>query len=297
VPDAAQPPVDAAADAPAEAGVQALRFVAVGDTGKGNQGQKDVAAGIATKCAKDGCDFVQLLGDNIYESGVTSTMDTEWQGRFVEPYANLSLEFWAVLGNHDYGGNGLGTEWGKGQNEIDYTAVSTKWRMPAAYWHRTVQNVEFFALDTNMQIFFQDGKQRTDVAAWLAASTATWKIALGHHPYLSNGKHGNAGSYDGIPLSGSNVKSFMDDVVCGKADLYLSGHDHDRQWHKSTCKGTELAVSGAGAATTTLGTKNETLFQADTLGFLYVRIAGKTLTAEFCDQTGKVEFTRTLTKP
>src|SRR5262245_29612578 len=41
-----------------------VRFAAVGDTGKGNDKQKAVAAAIASKCAKDGCDFVQLLGDN-----------------------------------------------------------------------------------------------------------------------------------------------------------------------------------------------------------------------------------------
>ena len=36
-----------------------LRFVAMGDTGKGNQGQKDVAAAIEKHCASRGCDFVQ----------------------------------------------------------------------------------------------------------------------------------------------------------------------------------------------------------------------------------------------
>ncbi len=65
---------------------------------------------MAKKCATDGCDFVQLLGDNIYDSGVGSTSDALWQSNFELPYAELDLPFWVVLGNHDYGGDGAGTE-------------------------------------------------------------------------------------------------------------------------------------------------------------------------------------------
>ncbi|MBK6692809.1 MAG: hypothetical protein IPG50_11450 [Myxococcales bacterium] len=42
----------------------------------------------------------------------------------------------------------------------------------------------------------QDNAQRADLAKWMAASTAAWKIAMGHHPKISNGPHGNAGKYD-----------------------------------------------------------------------------------------------------
>src|SRR5690606_20769826 len=130
-----------------------------------------------------------------------------------------------------------------------------------------------------------------------------WKIAVGHHPYLSNGPHGNAGDYDakfGVsipPINGKGVKSFFDEVVCGKVDLYLSGHDHSRQWLNESCKGTELAVSGAGAKATELPGKNATLFQSLELGFLYIVIDGKKLTAEFVDENGNVEFTHTMQKP
>src|SRR6185503_5688881 len=64
-----------------------VRFAAMGDTGKGNDGQKQVASAIEAKCAQSGCDFVQLLGDNIYESGATSVDDPEWQLKFEQPYA------------------------------------------------------------------------------------------------------------------------------------------------------------------------------------------------------------------
>jgi len=287
-------------DAECAVGSATVRVVAVGDVGQGNAGQLAVAQAIATKCATDGCDFVQLLGDNIYPSGVTSTDDPQWQSKFEIPYASVSLPFFAVLGNHDYGGNGAGNEFGKGQNEIDYTAVSTKWNLPAAYYRRTWSNVELFGLDTNMQVYGMDAAQRADVAIWLAESamdsSITWRIALGHHPYLSNGPHGNAGSYDG-GSGGAGVQSFMEDLVCGNVDLYLAGHDHSLQWITPTCAGTELAVSGSGASGTTLPGANPTRFQSVGLGFLYVVVDGGTLTAQFVDTSGVTLFSRTLVKP
>jgi hypothetical protein len=276
-----------------------VRFVAIGDAGKGNQGQLDVANAIAAKCAASGCDFVQLLGDNIYDSGVDSTTDPQWQEKFEIPYAAVDLPFFVVLGNHDYGGNGAGYEFGKGQNEIDYTAVSKKWRLPAAFYHHAIKHVEFFALDTNMAMYAMAGNQESTVPGWVAASTATWKIGFGHHPYRSNGPHGNAGDYDGVfipPADGSLVKNLIDAAFCGQVDIYLSGHDHTLQWLADTCDGTELIVSGAGASSTELEGNNPTHFQSLELGFLYVRIEGNTLTGEFIDTAGTVLFTRTLTK-
>ena len=303
-PPAAATPPTATPPPAAQPKPKAVRFVAFGDAGTGDNGQVKIANAVAAKCAKDGCDHVQLLGDNFYPSGTASVNDPIWQSHFETPYAAINLDFFAVLGNHDYGANGAGTDFPKGQNEVDYTAKSAKWKMPSAYYHFTKGDaggdVEFFALDTNKAFFGMAGDQKTDVASWIAASKATWKIALGHHPYKSNGPHGNAGSYDKLPIppvNGASVKSFLEDTVCGKVDLYLSGHDHSQQWLNESCKGTELAVSGAGAKTTELPGTNPSLFQSLALGFLYVVIEGKTLTCEFVDENGVVEFTHVMKKP
>ncbi|MBK9261664.1 MAG: metallophosphoesterase [Polyangiaceae bacterium] len=278
-----------------------VKFVAIGDTGKGNQGQYDVAAAMAKKCEADGCDFVQLLGDNIYDSGVDSTSDPQWQSKFELPYAALDLPFWVVLGNHDYGGDGAGTDFGKGKHEIDYTKISTKWKLPAAYYTRSEKHVDFFALDTNMAMFSQADNQKNDVPTWIAASKAQWKIALGHHPYLSNGKHGNAGEYEGLPfvpiVNGKGVKDLLDDVVCGKVDLYLCGHDHSMQWLQPKCgSNTELVISGAGASTSELKGGNPVHFESLDIGFFYVVIEDNVLTGQFYNAAGEVLFTRTITK-
>ncbi len=300
-------PTPDAGTPPAPESPKGIRFVALGDTGTGSSDQQKVGNTIAAVCKQRGCDFVQLLGDNLYQSGADSPDDPIFQTNFETPYAAVDLDFWVVLGNHDYGGNGLGTSFGKGKNEVDYTAKSKKWKLPSAYWHHVFTKaegtLEIFGLDTNMALFDQADQQKKDMTDWLAASTAGWKIAAGHHPYKSNGDHGNAGSYDEIggisipPVNGVNVKSYLEDKICGKVDLYLSGHDHSRQWLNESCKGTELAVSGAGAKATKLGGTNPSLFESLELGFLYIVIDGKTLTAEFVDESGKTEFTHTITKP
>ena len=171
---------------------------------------------------------------------------------------------------------------------------------------------EFFALDTNRSFWGPNGsgdtQTRADLTSWLGSSTATWKIALGHHPYKSNGPHGNAGNYDcrdvpglgcvAAPLftDGRHVKSFMDAVVCGRADVYLSGHDHSLQWLTPTCNGTQLIVSGNGASATTVDAKNPNYFQTTELGFIYIELNGRTFTGTFFGQTGNVLFTRSFTK-
>ncbi len=278
------------------------RFIAIGDAGKGTAEQWEVARAIESDCRARGCDFALMLGDNIYSSGASSVTDDQFRTKFEDPYRALAFPFYVVLGNHDYGGDGSGNEFWKGQVEVDYTARSKKWKLPGAYYRWTMVDSDLFALDTNMQMYQMDGAQHAAVAHWTSASSAPWKIAYGHHPYRSNGNHGNAGSYDGtagvVPWSGDGVKSFLDANICGKVDLYLSGHDHSRQWLTDTCGGsTELAVSGAGGSGGSLPGSNPARFQSGSTGFLAVSVEGNTLTAQFINAQAQVEFTRVLTKP
>ena len=100
-----------------------------------------------------------------------------------------------------------------------------------------------------------------------------------------------------VPVqNGAGVKSFFDDVVCGNAEMHLSGHDHSRQWLESTCKGTELVVSGAGATGTPVSGANKARFQSSALGFLYITADPTHLHAEFVNVAGETEFTRDLSK-
>lgn len=295
-----------------------LRFVAVGDTGKANAVQVDVAAAIRDQCAAEGCDFVLLLGDNLYPEGAEDVDDDVWQSAFEEPYQDIDLPFYAVLGNHDYGGkflfidvDGLGNQFERGPVEVAYSQHSDKWRMPATHYTMRQGPVGFVMIDTDSILWKnrRNGNQRTWWPGALAAmADAPWVFAVGHHPYRSNGDHGNAGDYQTLDISihldqldGEEVEEFMEDNVCGNVDLYLSGHDHDRQWlsDPSLCEGTELVVSGAGAEVKPLDDpeRNPVAFQDGTTpGFLYMVVDDTTLTGRFIDASGATAFERTLTK-
>ena len=290
---------DADTDTDTDPGTTPLRFVALGDAGEGNDTQYAVADGIKSVCDRDGCEFAIYLGDNFYESGVDDVDDSQWDEKFELPYAELDFRFYPVLGNHDYGGEGIGWELWKGSIYVDYSAYSDKWTMPDLYHSFTYDDATFYALDTT-EVFWGLGDDQLE---WLqdetAASASTWKLAFGHHPYISNGPHGNAGEYEGldwIPIvNGEAVQDFVEDGICGQIDVYLCGHDHSLQWPEGAC-GTEFIVSGAGAKTTELEGDSATWFESDQPGFVWLEIDGRTFTAVFYDAAGTETFRRTFTK-
>lgn len=281
---------------------QVVRFVAIGDTGTGSALQYKVGQSIADHCEEAGCDFMILLGDNFYPTGVSSVDDPQWQTKFELPYAPIDFPIYAALGNHDCGGDGAGTEPWKGSVQVDYAAQSTKFRMPSEYYSFTTQHVGFVVLDTN-SIFLNlsAGDDQRDWYTSTVAQLATdWVIVAGHHPYRSNGPHGNAGNYDNagfIPIvNGEKVKDFFDEVVCGTNHVYLCGHDHSMQWLSEKHCGAELIVSGAGAKTTEVTDRNPYHYQTDKEGFAYIIIEGNRFTAEFYDEDGLLKYERSFTK-
>ncbi len=293
---------------------EVVRWVAMGDTGEGNDDQYNVSYAIEDVCAAQGCDFVILLGDNFYDEGVESTTDPLWDVAFEDPYANLDLTFYPALGNHDGGAGGTGLDLARGDIQVDYTANSTKWNMPDRWYKHSHGNVDLYAIDTS-SIFFDGGflcgdcdDNSADQASWLqaewaGASTGTWRIVYGHHPYLSNGPHGNAGMYEGIPflpyVSGDEIKGFLESNVCGDADLYICGHDHSRQWQQDTCDGTQLIVAGAGAKRTDIEGNNPVWWQDpddDTEGFVWFEADGNTLTVQFWNKNGLLDYEGQITK-
>jgi tartrate-resistant acid phosphatase type 5 len=275
-----------------------VRFVAMGDAGEGNEGQYAVAEAIRGVCEERGCDFALYLGDNFYDTGVTSTMDEQFEQKFELPYAALDFPFMVTLGNHDYGT--LANEWAKSQYYIEYSEQSDKWVFPDEYYSFQEENVHFISLDTS-QIFwsYQLDEQAQFIQQDLAGLQDTWVIMFGHHPYISNGEHGNAGNYEGLGalLGGQSVKDFFDESVCGKAHVYICGHDHNRQWLAPQC-GTEFIVSGGGAKLTEFVHRddNRTIWEDDqSEGFLWVEIIDNNFTGVFYDRNGVEQYEGTIT--
>ena len=279
-----------------------VRFIAIGDMGTGADGQYRVAAAIESVCAERGCDFALGLGDNVYESGVDDVDDLQFVTKFEEPYKNLRFPFYMTLGNHDntwlFAGDGLDND--KGDIQVDYhyhaNRQSDKWHMPARYYvfnaplNDEQPLVTFISMDSNPLAAVGDADAeywqlpyKKKEAEWLdnalSSSVAPWKIAFAHHPFLSNGRHGNAGLYDGVPGAGVIYYDMIRDHVCNKADVIIAGHDHDLQWLEPVdqCGKTFHIVSGAGAKSRELKDeeRNEAYWQqGDSLGFFYIEISG-----------------------
>lgn len=311
----------AAPTGPVEAPPAATRLLVLGDTGTGEAEQFQVAAAALRVCAARGCDAALILGDNIYETGVTSARDPQFEAKFERPYAAFDIPFYLVLGNHDNSGGpdgGRGTQPGKGDFQVRYALrddrVSDRWHMPARYYDLRLGDVHLFGLDTT-PITYQGlvASEPDPLAiaqeAWLgtglAGSDARWKVVFAHHPYISDGQHGDAGALEslveGLDERGG-LKDFYEDVLCGAADVLLAGHDHDLQWLApvAACGGTEFIVSGAGAKSRALGTpgRHEAYFEeGDILGFFWLEFRAGALRGAIYDGDGALRFERTLTKP
>jgi len=270
------------------------QFIAFGDAGKGNRGQREVAEAMVDVCRKKGCDFGVMLGDNLYNRGFERPNDPRMKARFDDLYGPLDIPIYGALGNHDYatGRDTLRAQW-----QIDWAADHNQMEMPAHFYTFEAGPAEFFALDTNRVFQWGEEEQSDWLATALPASKARFKIVYGHHPFRSNGRHGNAGGYEGwrAPwVGGFSLKTLFEDRLCDGADLYLAGHDHNLQYLQ-WC-GVELVVSGAAATHTEIIDRgNEGLFEASQLGFAWIRL-DQNMTLAFYDDRGKLLFERVVTR-
>lgn len=281
-----EPHPDAPAAAPDVAVTDRVRFVALGDTGTGDDGQRAVAAAIRGVCAERGCDLGLLLGDDLYPSGPASPTDPALDRVFSEPYGDLGFPLYLAVGNHDYGQEG---DLRPVRDEIAWAAAHPRFVLPSTRYRFTAGPALFLAIDTDW-IFFHGGE---DQGAWLAREMAAddrpWTFVFGHHTALSDGPHGDAGRYDGRSLapfySGTGLRVFFAEHVLGKADVYLCGHDHSLQWipHSS---GTSLVVSGAGAKATTV-TPRVSEFAAAEAGFAWIEATRERLLVVFYGADGR----------
>jgi len=103
--------------------------------------------------------FIVNVGDNFYPGGIDFHCGLEdksatsmqfkqiWKAMYREDLQDL--EWWSVLGNHDYGGVCYIKGW---DQQIFFTWNDEKWVMPGQYWRRSVQYANFKA-----DFFFVDG--------------------------------------------------------------------------------------------------------------------------------------------
>ncbi len=277
--------------------------VLVGDTGRDTRSQADVAMAMARVCAEEACDLGMLAGDNVYPAGVSSEDDRVMERMFDKHYNRLGLPFLVALGNHDYGT--LYNRWDRGEFQRRHSTRNPLFVLPH-FWHvRETAQAVFAIVDTSRMMWknsLEPQARMVREAHALARASGKWLVVLGHHPYLSNGDHGNAGNYEGASfpdfVSGKHVKAFFRDHVCGKADFYLAGHDHGLQVLEGGQAGcdTLLVVSGGGSEAEPLRPRNRALFGAGKLGFFHLSFTAEQARVRAFDETAAPLYEGVFTK-
>jgi 3',5'-cyclic AMP phosphodiesterase CpdA len=201
------------------------RWLAIADSGSGDSRQRAVADQMAKVHQSRPVDLVLMAGDNIYPDGNLDRVEAT----FLRPYRALldaKVPFHAVLGNHDI-------RTANGDPQVAYPPFGMKGR-----WYALRRGpVEFFLLDTNMNARWQH--QMPWLRRALAASTAPWKVVVGHHPIYSSGFYGDD------PAAIARLTPLFRQYG---VQLYINGHEHHYERSRVIEGTTYLQVGGAGAA-------------------------------------------------
>jgi hypothetical protein len=185
-----------------------IRFAVIGDSGRGDQPQHEVAQQMVAWHTRFPFAFVLMLGDNIY--GPHNAQD--YLLKFEEPYRALldaGVTFYAAIGNHDDP-----TEVNYSKFNMDGKRYYTFRKSEARLGGLTGAGVRFFALDSRSF----DPDQLAWLEGQLAESGTAWKICFFHHPLYTSGRY-SAGA--------RSLRLVLEPIlVKGDVDVVLSGHEH-----------------------------------------------------------------------
>jgi tartrate-resistant acid phosphatase type 5 len=272
-----------------------LNFLVFGDWGRqGERDQVEVATQMAAAAKEINPRFIISVGDNFYENGVASVDDPQWQTSFEAVYRDpaLQLPWYCILGNHDYHAGG------SCDAQIAYHKINPRWNMPARYYQQTHRlddriTADFFYLDTTPMVKsyyseFFGAKTRANVLtqdvpgqlAWfkaaLAASSAQWKIVIGHHPIYSGGGHGDTEEL---------IETILPLLHQHNVQAYFNGHDHDLQ--HLVAGEVNLFDTGAGSQHTPTFYTRRSKFAKSRSGFTTVSLQADKMDVCMIDYRGR----------
>lgn len=248
-----------------------VRFAVIGDPGRGDQAQYDVARQMAAWREKFPFEFVLMLGDNIYPPHTAA----EYKRKFEDPYKPLldaGVTFHAAIGNHDDPAS-LGYAPFNMNGNRYYTFRRAEKRLAGL----AGAGARFFALDSR--------SLDTDQLEWfsreLAESGSAWKIAYLHHPLYTSGRYW---------LGARSLRAALERrLIAGDVDVVLSGHEHFyERMHPQ--HGIVYFVSGAAGALRRDDIRLSPLTAAgfdDDCHFLMMEISGNELYFQAISRNGR----------
>ena len=277
-------------------------FIVVGDWGRnGHFAQRSVAQWMDIASYQFDAQMIISTGDNFYDNGVASVNDPYWQTSYESVYhgPHLFIDWYVILGNHDYRGN-----W---QAQIDYSAVSRRWNMPAQYFDKLIPlenggKLHLVFLDTSPlnpdyqhEAKYRETQRQNSQAqlAWAEKTLqqhqdADWTLVIGHHPLYSSGKrYGKTDAVRGV------IEPLLEKY---HVDAYIAGHEHDLQHNQPPGTTVEHFVSGGGSEIRPVGQREFTTFAKSSAGFAVVRVNQQHTTLEFVNEQGEVIYQYMLNK-
>jgi 3',5'-cyclic AMP phosphodiesterase CpdA len=253
---------------------ESVVFLAVGDTGTGGRNQMDIAQAMVDAYKENPFGFVAHVGDVSYRGSIVE----RWEEVWLDPYSSLldaGVQFEVALGNHEL-------QEGQTEETIEWIeARLDQLGYDNAYRVVPYGPIDFFFIDSSTPLVtgVRSGEQLAWLEEALAASEATWKIAVMHHaPYSSSAKRG----------SNLEVRAAVEPLfIQHGVQLALTGHDHiyERTHPQS---GVTYIVTGAGAKLSDVGTSDFTALSAEVLQFMRIEIDEGLLAVEAIDITGTV---------
>ena len=203
--------------------VTPTRIWIVGDSGTGEQHQRDVHWAMRKYTKKAPIDFYLHVGDMAYGKGT----DKQFQERFFGPYQKTIQEkvCWASMGNHEgfssNGKTGIGPFYdayvSPRKGEAGGVPSGTE-----AYYSFDYGNIHLICLDSHDVNRKPDGRMARWLVKDLAATKAKWIIGYWHHPPYTKGTHDSDVEKQLVEMR-EYIMPILED---GGVDLVLSGHSH-----------------------------------------------------------------------
>ena len=185
-----------------------VKFAVIGDSGRGDAAQNDVAAQMIGWRQKLPYDLVLMLGDNIYDRHTAE----DYTLKFEHPYKALldaGVKFQAAIGNHDDAGQVRYKNFNMGGDR--YYSFR---RSDQPLGKIGGGGVRFFVLDSRTL----DPEQLEWLQKGLEQTGSRWKIVYFHHPIYTSGRY---------QATARSLRASLEPIlVHGDADVVLSGHEH-----------------------------------------------------------------------
>lgn len=242
-------------------------------------------------------EFVAAIGDVHHFEGVASVDDPLWMTNYelIYSHPDLMLDWYPLLGNHEYRGNT--------QAVLDYGKVSRRWVMPGRYYavEKEVEDgnekILYVFIDTTPLIdkYRRDTEDYPDAGkqsiaaelewleATLAASTAKWKVVMGHHPIYADTDKSESERTD----LQRRVQPLLDKYG---VDAYICGHIHNFQHIQAKGSKVQYFVNTSGSLSRDVKPIEGTQFCSGDEGFMILSTADNLMRFFLVNYKGEIIY-------